>query len=108
MRSWPFYSVGAMKLYNASFDREWREKHMEIIHTTGILGNTLLRINDFLKYGKFVERGNGELSKTHGSWTALPRDRSLALYFFLLYMNTAYDHIFNAAKISWYAGDIAI
>ncbi|GFY69749.1 reverse transcriptase domain-containing protein [Trichonephila inaurata madagascariensis] len=44
---------------SAAFERVWRHKLIEVLHRSGIKGNSLLWINDFLRHRKFVVRFNG-------------------------------------------------
>ncbi|GFW36711.1 probable RNA-directed DNA polymerase from transposon X-element [Trichonephila clavipes] len=92
---------------SVAFDTVWRQKLIEILHS-GISGNILLWINDFLRDRRFAVRVNGNFSRTHRSWAGVPQGSVLIPILFLLYMNTVDDRIVNEAKIACYADDIDI
>ncbi|GIX87110.1 probable RNA-directed DNA polymerase from transposon X-element [Caerostris extrusa] len=93
---------------SAAFDRVWRQKLIHIIHSTGIKGNALLWINDFLRGRKFSVRFNGARSKSHRLWAGVPQGSVLSPLLFPIYMNTIHSHIHSDTRIACYANDIAI
>ncbi|GFX78671.1 probable RNA-directed DNA polymerase from transposon X-element [Trichonephila clavipes] len=93
---------------SSAFDRVWRQKLVDIIHSSGIKGNALLLINDFLRSRKFSVKFNGVLSKSHRLWAGVPQGFVLSPLLFLLYMNTIHPHIHPDMKIACYADDIAL
>ncbi|GFQ82505.1 probable RNA-directed DNA polymerase from transposon BS [Trichonephila clavata] len=93
---------------SAAFDRVWRQKLIEILHSLCISGNILLWINDFLRDRRFAVSVNGRFSRTHRSWAGIPQGSVLSPLLFLLYMNTVDNHIVNEAKIECYADDTTI
>ncbi|GIY43735.1 reverse transcriptase domain-containing protein [Caerostris darwini] len=54
-------TVAAFLDPSAAFDRVWPQKLIHIIHSTGIKGNALLWINDFLRGRKFSVRFSGAI-----------------------------------------------
>ncbi|GFS78216.1 reverse transcriptase domain-containing protein [Trichonephila clavipes] len=73
---------------SSAFDQVWRQKLVDIIHSSGIKGNALLWINDLLRGRKFSVKFNGVLSKSHRLWAGVPQGSVLSPLLFLLYMNT--------------------
>ncbi|GFW11611.1 probable RNA-directed DNA polymerase from transposon BS [Trichonephila clavipes] len=92
---------------SSAFDRVWRQKLVDIIHSSGIKSNALLWINDFLRGRKFSVKFNGVLSKSHRLWAGVPQGSMLSPLF-LLYMNTILPHIHPDTKIACYADDIVL
>ncbi|GFT30230.1 probable RNA-directed DNA polymerase from transposon X-element [Trichonephila clavipes] len=93
---------------SSAFDRVWRQKLVDIIHSSGIKGNALLWINDFIRGRKFSVKFNGVLSKSHRLWAGVPQGSVLSPLLFLLYMNTIHPHTHPDTKIACYADDIAL
>ncbi|GFT15572.1 probable RNA-directed DNA polymerase from transposon BS [Trichonephila clavipes] len=89
---------------SSAFNRVWQQKLVDIIHSSGIKGNALLWINDFLRGRKFSVKFNGVLSKSHRLWAGVPQGSVLSPLLFLLYMNTIHPD----TKIACYADDIAL
>ncbi|GIY49400.1 uncharacterized protein CEXT_27991 [Caerostris extrusa] len=92
----------------AAFDRVWGQKLILIIHSTGIKGNALLWINDFLRGRKFSVRFNGARSKTHNGHGYLRAQFLVLVSCFIFYTNTIHPHIHSDTRIACYADDIAI
>ncbi|GFY25470.1 reverse transcriptase domain-containing protein [Trichonephila clavipes] len=93
---------------SSAFDRVWRQKLVDIIHSSGIKGNALLWINDLLRGRKFSVEFNGVRSKSHRLWAGVPQGSVLSPLLFLLYMDTIHPHIHPDTKIACYADDIAL
>ncbi|GFX74461.1 RNA-directed DNA polymerase from mobile element jockey [Trichonephila clavipes] len=93
---------------SSAFDRVWRQKLVDIIHSSGVKDNALLWINDFLRGRKFSVKFNGVRSKSHRLWSGVPQGGVLSPLLFLLYMNTIHSPIHPDTKIACYANDIAL
>ncbi|GFS93482.1 reverse transcriptase domain-containing protein [Nephila pilipes] len=93
---------------SAAFDRVWRQKLVHICYSTGIKGNALIWINDFLRDRKFSVRFNAVLSESHKLRAGVPQGSALSVLLFLIYMNTIHLHIHPDTKIACYADDIAV
>lgn len=57
---------------SAAFDRVWRQKLIDIIYRAGILGNSLIWINDFLRGRNFSVKVNGAFWKINRSCAGVP------------------------------------
>ncbi|GFS55321.1 uncharacterized protein NPIL_190981 [Nephila pilipes] len=93
---------------SATFDRVWCQNLVHIYYNTGIKGNALIWINDFLRDRKFSVRFNGVLFESHKLRAGVPQGSVLRPLLFLNHMNTIHPHIHPDTKIACYADDIAV
>ncbi|GFT10434.1 reverse transcriptase domain-containing protein [Nephila pilipes] len=90
--------------FPTAFDRVWSQKLVHICYNTGIKGNALIWINDFLRDRKFSVRFNGVLSELHKLRAGVPQGSVLSPFLFLIYMNT----IQPDTKSAYYVDDTAV